>query len=53
MTEILNIDNLMRACVILIGWTIRQQLEFIKLSIDDDKKSANQAHERIDTMLSK
>lgn len=53
MNEFLTFSNAIQFAFLILGWSIRQQLEFIKVNIDEAKKSANQAHERIDTILNK
>jgi hypothetical protein len=51
MEEVLNIANLLNALMIVIGWSIKQELCNIKNCIAEAKESINKAHSRIDDIL--
>lgn len=53
MQEFITIANLFNALILVVGWSIRNELHHIRNSIEDAKASAYKAHERIDDLLVK
>lgn len=52
MNEILTVANMFNALVLVVGWSIRNELHHIRHSIDEAKSSAFKAHERLDVHIS-
>lgn len=51
MAELFNVTNLFNVVIVVVAWSIRQELYHIRQSIDEAKDTASQAHKRIDNML--
>lgn len=51
MQEYLTVANIFNALILVVGWSIRNELHHIRKSIEEAKASANKAHERIDGLL--
>jgi hypothetical protein len=51
MNEILTVSNLFNALMLVVGWSIRNELHHIRRSVEEAKTSAYKAHERIDEYL--
>lgn len=48
MNEVLTVGNLFNALILVVGWSIRNELHHIRNSIEEAKTSAYKAHERLD-----
>lgn len=53
MNEYLNVANLFNAVIIIVAWSIRQELYHIRQAIDEAKDTAKNAHQRIDDIILK
>ncbi len=53
MNELLTISNVFNCLLLVVGWSIRNELGHIRESIEDAKESAKEAHKRIDVVLAK
>lgn len=51
MDEVLTVANLLNVLMLVIGWSIKQELAHIKDCIGEAKESVNHAHRRIDDIL--
>jgi hypothetical protein len=52
MNEVLTVANMFNALVLVVGWSIRNELHHIRNSIEEAKSSAYKAHERLDIHIS-
>lgn len=53
MQDILTVSNLFNGLILVVGWSIRNELHYIRNSITEAKSSAHEAHKRIDDLLVK
>lgn len=53
MNEILTVSNMFSAIICVIGFSIKQELTHIRQGIEEAKASANEAHKRLDTFLTR
>lgn len=48
MQELFTVGSLFNALILVVGWSIRNELHHIRNSIEEAKSSAYKAHERLD-----
>lgn len=51
MNEFVTVANLLNGLMLLVGWSIRNELHHIRKDIIEAKSFASKAHERIDELL--
>lgn len=51
MGDLFTVSTLFNALILVVGWSIKQELKHIGDSIEGVKESADYAHKRIDNIL--
>lgn len=51
MQELVTINNVFNALMLVVGWSIRSELHHIRTSIAEAKEVAGKAHGRIDEII--
>ena len=53
MGDLFTVSTLLNALVVVVCWSVRQELQHIKIAIDEVKQLSKDAHRRIDAILAK
>lgn len=53
MDQVFTVTSLFNALILVVGWSIRQELKHIGEALHEVKESTTDAHRRIDAILSK
>jgi hypothetical protein len=53
MDQVFTVTSLFNALILVVGWSIRQELKHIGEALHEVKESTTDAHRRIDALLSK
>lgn len=53
MEQIFTVTTLLNALVVVVCWSVRQELKHIKTAIDEVQQLSKDAHRRIDAILAK
>ncbi len=51
MAELLTVSNLFSALALVVGWSIRNELNHIGNSVGEAKTDAKEAHQRLDNHI--
>ena len=53
MDQVFTVTSLFNALILVVGWSIRQELKHIGEALHEVKESTSDAHKRIDALLNK